>query len=639
MSLRIKKGSKVWDPKPPVARRPGATSSAPSSARQSVERQSQTPAPVSTRAEISPVPEDEQEITEPIPVIEALPATESHVGIRRGLSAAAIVTEAGGINDLKRKQSMEEVLAISVLPKRVRVGEPPSLPQSPSLPSGMSVIPVKPSPPIREETTTSRRGSPISESRQDIESSVYPDPELSSGLGPAGGIPSTTARLREGAGLGPAGNGNSNAAQIAQAPQIVSTAILDFEPTGAEVLQETVPGASKKKKKGARRRKLQPNADEDDDIRATLEMQLNAPRRVTSSKRNQKKKDKDGMGNKRGMTPEGAEDEQINPSTMKMAELCRDIRIGVKSSNHDMIKQRMMEKKAKAKLAKTNPELVPLIEGTERGDQNLAADELVDSTPAPSGPRMRIVNGQIVLAENSLRLDRHKRAEAENEVMVEVEENEFSHMTTSGTFMKRERAQLWDARANATFYQGLAQFGTDFETIAKLFPTRNRRQIKLKFNSEERKNPARLNRILMGKPEKIDLEEFEEMSGLKLEDVAVIERERVEIAEEHEREVMAREKEKTDADLKKKKEIADRSTIPRRAIESADDEPEEGGSGKENRNDAPSENMADMEADVEQTTIPKGKGNRKAQPKPRKKKNPHGRGTGGDVIEVLGTVE
>jgi transcription factor TFIIIB component B'' len=635
MSLRIKKGSKVWGPKPPVARRPGAPSSAQSSARPSVERQSQTPAPVSTRAEISPVPEDEQEITEPIPVIEPPLATQSHVGIRREPSAIAIVTEVGGINDLKRKQSMEEDLAISVSPKRVRVGEPASPPRSPSQPSGMLVKPVKPSPPNGEETTALGRNSPVSETRQDIESSVYPDPELSSGLGPAGGTPSATTGIREGAGLGPAGSGNSNAAQIAQAPQIVSTTILDFEPSGAEVLQETVAGATKKKK-GARRRKLQPNADEDDDIRATLEMQLNAPRRVTSSKRNQKKKDKDGMGNKRGMTPEGAEDEQINPSTMKMAELCRDIRIGVKSSNHDMIKQRMMEKKAKAKLAKTNPELVPLIEGTEHEDQNPAADELVDSTPAPSGPRMRIVNGQIVLAENSLRLDRHKRAEAENEVMVEVEENEFSHMTTSGTFMKRERAQLWDARANAIFYQGLAQFGTDFETIAKLFPTRNRRQIKLKFNSEERKNPARLNRILMGKPEKIDLEEFEEMSGLKLEDVAVIERERVEIAEEHEREVLAREKEKTDADLKKKKEIADRSATARKVLESADDEPEEGSSGKENRNDAPSENMAEV---VEQTTISKGKGNRKAQPKPRKKKNPHGRGTGGDVVEVLGTVE
>ncbi|PSS22449.1 hypothetical protein M430DRAFT_84127, partial [Amorphotheca resinae ATCC 22711] len=130
---------------------------------------------------------------------------------------------------------------------------------------------------------------------------------------------------------------------------------------------------------------------------------------------------------------------------------------------------------------------------------------------------MRIVDGQIVLAESSLQLDRHKRAEAESEVMLEVEENEFSHMTTSGSYMKRERTQAWDDVDNATFYQGLAQFGTDFETIAKLFPSRSRRQIKLKFNNEERKNPLKINQILMGKPQSIDLVGFEEMSGLKLE--------------------------------------------------------------------------------------------------------------------------
>lgn len=543
------------------------------------------------------------------------------------LPSASSIAEIGGVKTLKRKESTQEDGSIIAATKRIRVEVSSS--SSPN-PLQTSSGPVKISPPSQEERGWMRPGSPILESRQDIESSVYPDPELSSGLGPAGGLSSGTTRIPQGTGLGAAGLQDSNAAQIEQAPQIVPTATSDNDPTRPSVAEETIAGPIKKKKKATRRRKVQPAGEGDDDARATLQMQLNAPRRIPG-KRNRRKKQKGES--KRGVTPDGAEDEQINPSTMKMSELCKDIRIGVKSSNHDMIQQRIIEQKAKAKLAKLNNEPVPPVEAAEAPEAQNQDDP---EDPNPSGPRMRIVNGQIVLAENSLRLDRHKRAEAENEEMVEVEENEFSRITTSGTFMKREAAQVWDSIATATFYQGLSQFGTDFEMIAKLFPTRSRRQIKLKFNNEERKNPARLNKILTGKSVSIDLNEFEEMSGLKLEDVAEIERERLEIAEEQEQEVRAREKERTDADLKKKKEISDRSATVKKILGSMDDEPEDGGSGKENRNAAGGESMMGIGGDG---TLSKGKGSKKNQPKPKKKKNPHGRSDGGEIVEVLGTVE
>jgi transcription factor TFIIIB component B'' len=651
MSLRIKKGSKVWGPKAPVARRPEAPPSAQSSTRPSVERQSQTPVPVSTHAEILPVLDEQQTLAEQPPNIEPQPAIaepttvepstvepttvdpaiipQSHETASKEAPGAPSVAEVGGVKTLKRKESAQEEASISAPPKRMRVEvtshHPPSTLQT-------SSGPVKLSPPNPVESGGLRPGLPVLESRQDIESSVYPDPELSSGLGPAGGLSSATARIPEGTGLGAAGLRDSNAAQIEQAPQIVPTTTSDIDPNRPNVAEETIAGPAKKKKKATRRRKVQPAGEGEDDARATLQMQLNAPRRIPG-KRNRRKKQKGE--NKRGVTPDGAEDEQINPSTMKMAELCKDIRIGVKSSNHDMIQQRLIEQKVKVKLAKLNNEPVPPVEAAEEPEsQNQEDPEDLN----PSGPQMRIVNGQIVLAENSLRLDRHKRAEAENEEMVEVEENEFSRMTTSGTFMKREPSQVWDSVATATFYQGLAQFGTDFEMISKLFPTRSRRQIKLKFNNEERKNPAQLNKILTGKSVSIDLDDFEEMSGLKLEDVSEIERERLEIAEEQEQEVRAREKERTDADLRKKKEISDRSATAKRILGSMDDEPEEGGSGKENRNAAGGENMAGAGGDVGPGMASKGKGSKKNQPKPKKKKNPHGRSDGGEIVEVLGTV-
>ena len=637
MSLRIKKGTKVWGPKAPVSRRPGAPPSAPSSARPSVERQSQTPVPFSSHTEVLPVPSEEQEVAEQPQVSETAVIVQAEDVWADKPPATASSAEAEPRNVLKRKESTGVEETISSPPKRPRVDElpprPPTPPQTSSVPVEpilVEPIPVEPSLPTAKSSII-RPSSPIAEAGQDVETSVYPDPEVSSGLGPAGTIPSGITGIPEAAGLGPAGDGYSNAAQIAQAPQIVQTALSDLEHAQAEGPEEAIPPV--KRKKATRRRKVQPIEGAGEDGTATFEMQLNGPRRVTS-RRGRKKKD--ANGGKRGATPEGAENEQINPSTMKMAELCADIRIGLKSSNHDMIKQRLMEQKAKAKLAKANPETPP-VDAAEPGTPNPALED-PEAAAVPSGPQMRIVNGQIVLAESSLHLDRHKRAEAENEDMIEVEENEFSHITTSGTYMKRERAQLWDAVATATFYEGLAQFGTNFEMISKLFPTRNRRQIKLKFNNEERKNPIRINKVLMGEPEKIDLDRFEEMSGLKLEEVAEIEKERQAIDEEHEREAQAREKEKTDADLRKKKEIADRSAAARKMLASVDDEPEEGSSGKENRAVPSIESMAEAEAGFEQGMVAKGKGSKKAQPKSRKKKNPHARGDGGDVVEVLGTV-
>jgi transcription factor TFIIIB component B'' len=47
--------------------------------------------------------------------------------------------------------------------------------------------------------------------------------------------------------------------------------------------------------------------------------------------------------------------------------------------------------------------------------------------------------------------------------------------------------------------QALSQWGTDFEMIARLFPHRNRRQVKLKFSREERVNPDKVTEHIIRK--------------------------------------------------------------------------------------------------------------------------------------------
>lgn len=45
--------------------------------------------------------------------------------------------------------------------------------------------------------------------------------------------------------------------------------------------------------------------------------------------------------------------------------------------------------------------------------------------------------------------------------------------------------------------QAVSQFGTDFEMIAALFPTRSRREVRNKFNKEDRLDPAYITSLIM----------------------------------------------------------------------------------------------------------------------------------------------
>ncbi|TQS38923.1 hypothetical protein Golomagni_00561, partial [Golovinomyces magnicellulatus] len=273
---------------------------------------------------------------------------------------------------------------------------------------------------------------------------------------------------------------------------------------------------------------------------------------------------------KRENTPEGAEAKKIDPSVITMQDLCRDLRIGKKSKNHDEIMGRLSKVKrnaVEAKMRRDHPELSEFL--PEEGEcvknsiesRNTATPVKGNSMPSPPRPatglKMRIVDGQIVTDEQSLQIDRHKRARenAGDEENV-IEENDFTRIVTCSDYMKRERAQHWDLSANELFWKGLRMFGTDFEMIAHMFPHRSRRQIKLKFNAEERCNPQKLNRVLMGiKTEAIDLDEFQRLGNLELEDLAVINAEQAQIDKEQADQLEAIEKVRQTEISRKKSEI------------------------------------------------------------------------------------
>jgi len=737
----LRNKGKIFAPKVKAGlRRPHAPASAPSSARPSVERQSQTPAP--RHESVAPITEQEtaplrrEESREPIAEVQSQgpsekesstaqdavppsspdtrkrktrdehvrepPAKRISTEVERPESSQAPATvptvqersdevseettqhpsAAERRETLKRKAIYGD--AIEPTSKRVAIDvetreEPTNEAQqtlAEDVSASRSTSPIIQDPitqstarePFAPEFTEREESSDGEESQTSREPTPeapryrYPSPEniarivddipgarLGS-MGPAGmGISS---------GLGPAGDmGAAGAnAQTAQVSEIVPMAALNPDGTSGGIIEEVPSGTEKgkgKKRKYTKRKKVQAAGD---DVRATVEMQLNRPRRVKGGRRLRRKKDGTKEKKQRASTPEGAEDEEIERDTMTMAELCKDLKIGKPFSMHSEIKKRIVKKKeeaARAKLRKEHPELIPLMDAEANASHNDAprearpssevpAEPAAPETPAPatsipSGPQMRIIDGQIVIDDRTLQIDRQKRAQAEQEAMEEIEENDFTRVITSGTWMKMERAQPWDMAANELFYSCLKQHGTDFEIIASYFPHRNRRQIKLKFNKEEKVNPAKIHRTLTGPKEAIDLDEFQKFSAIELEEVADIEAEREEFDQEQMAEQAKHEAAKAEVTRKKKEAIQSGSAAARRilaTVGSDDDEPSDratgGESAKENREPAAT-------ARSTETAAPKG---RKKGPSPKKqRKNKHSHYAGGDEVEVLGTIE
>lgn len=243
-----------------------------------------------------------------------------------------------------------------------------------------------------------------------------------------------------------------------------------------------------------------------------------------------------GRKRDRQVTPENAEEVQIRPGHITMAELCRDLHTGKKSKREAQLAT--MDLKDLARKQREEEERIRNTKSSN--DENLDGG---GSGVAISGPQMRIVNGEIVLDTDSLQIDRHADADRNNEVLEEVHESSLTRRITSASFGKRTKSQSWNAEMTDLFYQGLRMFGTDFNMISKMFTTRNRRQIKLKFTNEERKNPERIKATLLGPREHLDMDQVAEMTHTVYDDPREIQEqldsERHKLEQEHERERIA----------------------------------------------------------------------------------------------------
>ena len=263
---------------------------------------------------------------------------------------------------------------------------------------------------------------------------------------------------------------------------------------------------------------------------------------------------------RRSPTPEEAATETISPSTVKMAELCKDTRKGKKSKREAEL--RAMEEAEYAKKAqKEVRDLVaageaeaPSSNPQETADERL--ERLARANQADRAvPQLIIMDNEIIIDQNTLQIDRHANAAIERnaEQLESVDETDLSRRVNGATFLQIDRSGSWNEEQTDLLYNGLRMFGTDFQTISKMFPGRTRRSIKLKFCKEEKTDYTRIKEALTGERIPVDIEEFSKITNTVFDDPKELEREMEEDRRVLERD-MAAEKEVMQEAVRKRAE-------------------------------------------------------------------------------------
>lgn len=113
--------------------------------------------------------------------------------------------------------------------------------------------------------------------------------------------------------------------------------------------------------------------------------------------------------------------------------------------------------------------------------------------PSSKAPQVEYVNGKLQVVKSSLSV---------------YMEKEKVKARKAG----REKAERWLEEETEKFYRALQIFGTDFSVIERLIPGRSRKQIKNKFNKEEKVNPERIDMVFK-QAGSYTLEDFEKQYG------------------------------------------------------------------------------------------------------------------------------
>ncbi|GJJ74624.1 transcription factor TFIIIB component B'' [Entomortierella parvispora] len=157
---------------------------------------------------------------------------------------------------------------------------------------------------------------------------------------------------------------------------------------------------------------------------------------------------------------------------------------------------------------------LPSRQGTPAMEEKKAKRE--QSIPAPAtrtfAPQVRLVDGRIELDIDSLTVD-HATVDAGDQGPMEyVEESSTTRFVNSASFSKGNKGEKWSDEDTELFYKALAQWGTDFGIIHKMFKNKSRINVRNKFKREDRLNHARVQHALNNRTP-MDLEEYSALTA------------------------------------------------------------------------------------------------------------------------------
>lgn len=183
---------------------------------------------------------------------------------------------------------------------------------------------------------------------------------------------------------------------------------------------------------------------------------------------------------KREVTPEDAEDIEIDPETLTMFELARASKRSSKGGRTSKLERAMesinWEEVAQKRKEKEAEDRAAGLKNAERGVNeklNQAGDD------AQRGPRLKLVNGQMVIDNSSLYVNRHGEA-PEGEGLDELEEDDLTARINSHSWIfdnkkdpeeryrSTHKSDPWSLEDTDKFYDALSMWGTDFQIMAAM---------------------------------------------------------------------------------------------------------------------------------------------------------------------------
>jgi len=102
---------------------------------------------------------------------------------------------------------------------------------------------------------------------------------------------------------------------------------------------------------------------------------------------------------------------------------------------------------------------------------------------------------KIVFKDGKAQLDDSFLSRPEQEIPSLEVVVDKKRLTTSNSFKNINHSEKWTEEETRKFYRALELFGTDFSLITKLFPNRNRNQIKNKFLKEEKVSRKKIDSV------------------------------------------------------------------------------------------------------------------------------------------------